>query len=49
VARVEGRVGPSGLPEQRIHHPTSSTMRPNVAQVAKDLGVVAAGFFEGVG
>jgi len=37
------------LPQHQIDHPAASNMLARLAAVAEDVGVIAAGVFEGVG
>src|SRR5215472_11000474 len=39
----------SSLPKYQINHPATPDVRPWLATVCKDVGVVATGFFQGVG
>ena len=39
----------SMLPQNEIDDPASANVRPRPAQVIEDGGIVATGFFEGVG
>ena len=39
----------SFLPQHQIHHPAATHMRAVAAAVGEDLGIGAAGFFEGIG
>jgi len=47
-ARLEGLCKFSLLPEQKVHHPAATDVRPRTSAMAENLHLVAPGCFKGV-